>query len=177
MLRPALVFLVLALLTGCSLRRAASPPPSPYCRGGDPLAGVYHSSRLKIRKRCAVVTGIVEQVKFEEYDGDVHIDLRPDESYRDLLSEGNERLGGNLVVEIIPQHRSHVAIPDVGARVTVVGPWVDDTTHEWNEIHPAWWISSGRIVRATPSELRRTEALLRGEHARGYEEEELGRDE
>src|SRR2546423_8042364 len=86
-------------------------PPSPYCRGGPPLAGVYHSDRLSVRKRCAVASGVVTQVKFEKYDGDVHI----------RLTDGD---GRELVVEVLPQDRSVVAIPDTGQHVQVVGPLV-----------------------------------------------------
>ena len=77
--------------------------------GGPPLAGVYHSPRLEVKKRCAVASGVVTKVKFEEFDGDVHIDLRTDD-------------GERLVVEVIPQDRGVVPIPDTGTRVTVVGP-------------------------------------------------------
>lgn len=141
---------VVAALAGLLLivRPHASPPPSPYCRGGPPLAGVYHSPRLEVKKRCAVASGVVTRVKFEEFDGDVHVDLRTD---------GGEK----LVVEVIPQDRTVVPIPDTGARVTVVGPSVWDTAHGWPEIHPAWWISSGRIVPASSGELSRVESLLR----------------
>jgi hypothetical protein len=115
-----------------------------------------------VKSRCRVAVGTVRQVKFEEYDGDVHIDLRLDPGQDKLLSDGNERVGGNLIVEVIPQDRSRVALPREGARVQVVGPWVDDTQHGWNEIHPAWWISSGQIQPASPSELRRVRLLLEG---------------
>jgi hypothetical protein len=125
-------------------------PPSPYCRGGPPLAGVYHSDRLSVRKRCAVVSGVVTQVTFEEYDGDVHIRL-------------TDQDGRELVVEVLPQDRSVVAIPETGRRVQVVGPRVDDLEHGWAEIHPAWWISAGRIIPASPRELGRVEAQLRDE--------------
>jgi hypothetical protein len=161
--RPAAViglFLVLGA-AGCSLRRQAAPP-SPYCRGSDPLAGVYHPQRLRVKSSCRVAVGTVRQVKFEEYDGDVHVDLRLDAGQEKLLSDGNERVGGNLVVEVIPQDRSRVAVPSEGAHVQVVGPWVDDTQHGWNEIHPAWWISAGRIEPASATELRRVQLLLRG---------------
>jgi hypothetical protein len=141
------VIAVLAVLL-LVVRPRASPPPSPHCRSGPPLAGVYHSPRLEVRKRCAVASGIVTRVKFEEYDGDVHIDLRTDD-------------GEKLVVEVIPQDRAVVPVPDTGARITVVGPSVRDTQHDWPEIHPAWWISSGRIVPATPQESARVESLLR----------------
>ena len=168
-MRPLLLLALVLLATGCSLlRNQASPPPSPYCRAGDPLAGVYHPSRLHVKSRCAIATGVVERVKFEEFDGDVHVELRLDEPYRRLLSSGNDQRGGNLIVEIVPQDRPRVPIPEVGDRVTVVGPHVDDTTHGWMEIHPAWWISSGRIVPASPRELRRVELLLE----RGGEEDD-----
>ena len=164
MLRSVLGVLLVAapLAAGCSLRRSAGPPPSPYCRTGEALAGVYHPARFILRSNCRVATGIVERVKFEEFDGDVHVDLRLDPGYEGLLSSGNDRVGGALVVEIIPQDRGAVAVPDEGTRVQVVGPWVDDTTHGWREIHPAWFVSAGRIVPASPAELRRVRELLAG---------------
>ena len=163
MRRPAVVlgvFLVLCA-AACSLRRQVAPP-SPYCRGGSPLAGVYHPQRLQVKSRCSAAVGTVRKVKFELYDGDVHVDLRLDPRQEKLLSDGNERVGGNLVVELIPQDRSRVAVPVEGSRVQVVGPWVADTQHGWNEIHPAWWISAGRIEPASASELRRVQLLLHG---------------
>ena len=160
------VALVLALFlvscaAACSLRRQVAAA-SPYCRGGGPLAGVYHPQRLIVKSRCRVAIGTVRAVKFEEYDGDVHVDLRPDPGYEKLLSDGNDRIGGNLVVEIVPQDRARVAVPHEGARIQVVGPWVEDTQHGWNEIHPAWWVSAGAIQPATYEELRRAQLLLQG---------------
>ena len=169
-MRPALVSLLLAAAaSGCALGRS-STPPSPYCRGGDPLAGVYHPSRLHVKSRCRIAVGVVEKVKFEAYDGDVHIDLRPDDP--GLLSRGNEQVAGDLVVELIPQDRSRVAIPEAGTRVSVVGPWVHDEAHDWMEIHPAWWVSAGRIQPATAGELRRVQQLLSG--VEGAAEEDDG---
>jgi hypothetical protein len=129
------------------VRPHAAPPPSPYCHSGAPLAGVYHPQRLEVKKRCAVATGVVTKVKFEQFDGDVHVTLRTGD--------------GDLVVEVIPQDRAAVPVPETGSRVTVVGPKVWDTSHGWAEIHPAWWISSGRIVPASTAEVARAEALLR----------------
>ena len=143
----------------CTLRRQAAPP-SPHCRGGNPLAGVYHPSRLNVRSRCRAVNGTVRKVVFEQYDGDVHIDLRPDPAFERLLGDGNDRVGGNLIVELIPQDRARVAVPREGARIQVVGPWVEDTQHGWNEIHPAWWVSAGAIEPATAAELRAAQRLL-----------------
>lgn len=143
----------------CTLRRQAAPA-SPHCRGGNPLAGVYHPSRLNVRSRCRAVNGTVRKVVFEQYDGDVHIDLRPDPAFERLLGDGNDRVGGNLIVELIPQDRARVAVPREGARIQVVGPWVEDTQHGWNEIHPVWWVSAGAIEPATAAELRAAQRLL-----------------
>jgi hypothetical protein len=156
-----MVIVLLRCTAACTLRRQVALP-SPYCRGGPPLAGVYHAPRLVVKSRCRVAVGTVREVKFEEYDGDVHVDLRLDPAYENLLDEGNGRVGGNLVVEVIPQDRSRVAVPEVGTRVQVVGPWVEDTQHGWNEIHPAWWVSAGRIQPATAAELRAVQSLIQG---------------
>jgi hypothetical protein len=161
-MRPLLVVAVLVgIVAGCTFLRA-SPPPSPHCRSGAPLVGVYHSERLKVKSRCRVAVGTVEKVKPELYDGDIHIELRLDRGQEGLLSTGNERVGGTLIVEVIPWDRARVLVPEVGQRVQVVGPWVDDTAHGWNEIHPAWWISAGSVQPASADELRRVERLLRG---------------
>jgi hypothetical protein len=152
---------LLSCTAACTLRRQVEPL-SPYCRGGSPLAGVYHSQRLVVKDRCRIAVGTVRAVQFEEYDGDVHVDLRLDPAYEGLLDDGNGRIGGNLVVELIPQDRSRVAVPEVDTRVQVVGPWVEDTEHGWNEIHPAWWVSAGRIQPATAAELRAVQSLIQG---------------
>jgi hypothetical protein len=160
--RPLIVVLIVGVVVaGCALRRA-DPPPSPHCRSGSPLVGVYHPERLKVKRRCSVAVGTVEKVKSELYDGDIHIELRLDPGQDGLLSSGNARVGGNLILEIIPWDRSRVPVPEVGQRVQVVGPWVDDTAHGWNEIHPAWWISAGAIQPASADQLRRVDRLLRG---------------
>ena len=162
MRRPAFVVVVLAaLVAGCSLLRA-DPPPSPHCRGGSALAGVYHPERLKVKSSCRVAVGTIEKVKPELYDGDIHIELRLDRGQEGLLSSGNARVDGTLIVEIIPWDRSRVLVPEEGQRVEVVGPWVDDTAHGWFEIHPAWWISAGAIQPASADELSRVDRLLHG---------------
>jgi hypothetical protein len=163
-MRPAAVLgvFLICCTAACTLRRQVAPP-SPYCRGGSPMAGVYHPQRLQVKSRCAVAVGTVGKVKFEAYDGDVHLDLRLDPGYERLLDDGNALVGGNLVVEVIPYDRSRVAIPEEGAHVQVVGPWVADTQHGWNEIHPAWWVSVGSIQPASALELRRAQLLLQAD--------------
>jgi hypothetical protein len=160
--------LVASVVAGCALRRSG-PPPSPHCRRGSPLVGVYHPERLKVKSRCVAAVGTIEKVKFEQYDGDVHIELRVDPAQNRLLARGNGQVDGTLIVEIIPWDRSRVRIPSEGERVEVVGPWVDDTTHGWNEIHPAWWISAGSIQPASSDELHRVDLLLRGIQPAAYD--------
>ncbi|MDX6512995.1 MAG: hypothetical protein QOE36_2499 [Gaiellaceae bacterium] len=152
--------LALGLIWVSSRRNDAPVVESRLCRSGDPLAGVYHPARLHVRSRCILATGVVRRVKFERYDGDVHITLRVESGSRRLLSAGNNAVHGDLVVEILPQDRDRVMVPTEGERVTVLGPWVDDTTHGWREIHPAWWISSGALRPATGLELARVRRLL-----------------
>jgi hypothetical protein len=154
-LELVLALLVVVLAVSLAWPRHAWSPPSPYCRDGPALAGVYHTDRLHVRERCIVATGVVTRVVFEEYDGDVHVALRPDDPR--LLGRGDD----SIVVEVIPQDRGVVPIPAVDARVTVVGPWVDDLEHGWREVHPAWWISAGRVVPASARELEAVRALLR----------------
>ena len=167
MVRRAVPLVVVALLAGgCYLRRVG-PPPSPHCRSGSPLVGVYHPERLKVKSRCRVATGTVEKVKFEQYDGDVHLELRVDQT--NLLARGNDQVGGTLIVEIIPWDRWRVRLPSEGQRIEVIGPWVDDTAHGWNEIHPAWWISAGTIEPASADELHKVDLLLRGIQPAGFD--------
>ena len=45
----------------CSLRRQVTPP-SPYCRHGNPLVGVYHPQRLRVKSGCRVAVGIVDKL-------------------------------------------------------------------------------------------------------------------
>ena len=61
-------------------------------------------------------------------------------------------------------------------RIEVVGPWVADNAHGWNEIHPAWWVSDGTIEPASSDELHRVDLLLRGIQpaSTGPDEEEEG---
>jgi hypothetical protein len=72
------------------------------CRGGDPLAGVHHPSRLKIVKRCVAATGSVVWARAFP-DGDFKFNLRLDPGGEYLLNEHNHRDQGDaLVCEIIP---------------------------------------------------------------------------
>lgn len=145
---------------------SASGAGSPGCRSGDPLANVYHPTRLKVVRSCVTVSGAVESVRSES-DGDVHFDLALDVAYSHLLTSANDAdQHGWLVVEIVPADEpgctpgrppkpaygtydfgictgADESPPPVGSHVYVTGPYVLDEDHGgWAEVHPAWAIAS-----------------------------------
>lgn len=160
----------------------ANGPPPAGCRSGDPLANVYRPSRLKVERNCETVTGTVAWLGFER-DGDIHIyvALVPGDSH--LLNEVNySKVNGQLIAEIVPADQkgctpgrpppppsdptfrgadynfgtctgAGLSAPPEGARVILTGPYVDDTSHGWMEIHPVWamTIVPGVHTTYTPS--------------------------
>jgi hypothetical protein len=155
-----------ATKTAAAKPAVVRPTASPHgrCRGGDPLANVYHPYRLVVRSACMTVTGTVAYVVRED-DGDVHVDLALPRSEAGLLNQANyAHQDGQLVTEIVPadqpgctpgqpprpSHGSYdygictgagLATPPVGATVSVTGPYVLDADHGWMEIHPVWSIT------------------------------------
>lgn len=143
----------------------AAPKLPSACRGGNPLANVYHPDRLKLVAACKTVDGIIETIRHEA-DGDYHFDLKLDAPYAGLINSGNVRdQHGWLVAEIVPADEpgclpgqppkpvsgtynygyctgADITTPPIGTHVGVTGPYVLDQDHGWMEIHPAW-----RIVR------------------------------
>jgi hypothetical protein len=109
--------------------------------GGNVLDGVYASSRLHVYDPCVTVTGIVHTIE-HALDGDVTFDLEiPPDKYYLLNAVNYSDHNGRLHIEIVPGDQQRVATPNEGDRVTVTGPWVNDTIHGHNEIHPAWLIA------------------------------------
>jgi len=98
------------------------------------------------------VTGIVA-VTQPEPDGDHHIWFRVDAGYEYLLNAENHfQAKPSLLAEITPNcalgtnppnaesavrcPRSTLLLPRTGDHIAIDGPWVLDTEHGWNEIHP-----------------------------------------
>jgi hypothetical protein len=149
----------------------SAAPPYPGCRsGGDPRAGVNTPLRLIVRSPCIRVRGIAGCIFVDKGDGDTHIALLlDDKAAAKFLTPGNKSWtcdsdqgsddAPRLVVEVIPQHcvvrsdncadRGHFTDPQIpknGQKITVTGPWVQDTSTKqgrtlWSEIHPAWRIT------------------------------------
>ena len=129
---------------------SGTPPPAlpgESCDGGL-WSHVYRPKRLRILSPCTSVVGRVVSLQREE-DGDLHIDLEPDDA--SVLNLVNAMHGGrHLVAEIVCEHAPErddikavcaglaqgVAAPAVGERVRVTGSFVTDRESGWNEVHP-----------------------------------------
>lgn len=113
---------------------------------------VYHKSRLAIVKNCVTVTGSVHIVR-PEPDGDIHIQLRLDPPFENMLNAVNKsKQKGALVIEPMcvnrPTQQDAIAscqdftqtFPALteGSHVKVTGAYVvdHDPGHGWREIHP-----------------------------------------
>jgi hypothetical protein len=116
--------------------------------GAHPFEHVYNPGRLKVLATCRTITGTIDFIR-REPDGDLHIRLRVDDA--SLLDQKNiDEQHGDLVIEPVCVHEvtqedakdacrgyeSDIAVPPIGTRVSVTGPWVLDKPHGWNEIHP-----------------------------------------
>lgn len=110
---------------------------------------VYDRERLRIIAPCTAVEGRVTSVHTGNVDGDMHINLEPDD--RRLLNYVNALHNSRkLIVEAVCDHppqtdrpqaacvgfRSGVTRPQVGDRIRAVGAYVTDRDHGWREIHP-----------------------------------------
>jgi hypothetical protein len=154
--RAALMALVVA--TSCATSGAAvSPTPMlpNGCRAGTPLAHVYSPDRLKVLDPCKHAEGVVVDVAAEE-DGDYHVWFAPDPAYAYLMNPENHFQGRPaMLAEIVPDctgqpadeqaaarcPKTRIAVPKLHDHVAMNGPWVFDTNHGWNEIHPVDTIS------------------------------------
>lgn len=111
---------------------------------------VYHPWRLQVNDPCMTVTGTIQSIRTEK-DGDLHIRLKLDPEFTNLLNDANlAGQFGNLVVEPVCQgnvtqpdavaacqnFHQDINVPSVGTHVTVTGSYVLDSQHGWMEIHP-----------------------------------------
>jgi hypothetical protein len=138
------------------------------------------------------VSGKVTEVRPED-DGDSHVYLALDPSYASSLKLTS------LLLEIVPADKpgctpgkpprpasgsydygictgANESNPAVGSHITVTGPYVYDTNHDWNEIHPVWSIrttspasapvggSTATTITPTPT-TKASAAQAKGPHA------------
>jgi len=121
------------------------------CYPGDQIPYVYSPDRLKVISDCIHVTGYVDDVR-KEADGDLHILLKLDPEYANLLKPANVNELGDLVVEPVcvntPTQADAIddckndpdplqTLPFKGQYIWMEGRYVTDTDHGgWAEIHP-----------------------------------------
>lgn len=159
--------LVLALLLTAACSLPGDPAPSPTTgpttceRLSDQLVPpVYHPQRLQLLEPCVLYRGVVI-ANLHEQDGDRHLWIAPDPDYERFLNPANVYHGRKaLVAEIVPAcitepadeaaaarcPRSTLSPPPSGSHVEITGPWVLDTHHGWDEIHP---VASIKILPRT----------------------------
>jgi hypothetical protein len=147
---PAILALILTGVVSAFPKANTSHPS--FCPSKThALGGVYHPTRLVILKVCQRASGVVDHVILEQ-DGDLHTRLHLDATYTGLLNSANTaKQHGDLVVEFMPRDGGHLPKPARGDHVTLVGAWVTDTEHGWNELHPVWReILNGTVYTSGP---------------------------
>ena len=136
------------LQTALAAAGRGAPPAQPRvivadgCAQGDVLDGVYLPSRLKVLDPCVTVEGVVREVELSaegEGDGDLSFNVELGPGDQRLINDGNRKnMHGWLHLEIVPLDQPRLPAPKVGERIRATGPWVLDTVHGHNEIHPVW---------------------------------------
>jgi hypothetical protein len=129
---------------------AAEAPRFDSLCNPDKWLHIYHPYRLHVYDSCITCTGTIMLMR-QEKDGDWHIQLKPDSLLPNLLNLKNMKSQNKyLVLEIICanpvtqtdaissclNYSNDVTVPRPGDHVKVIGPWVNDQEHGWNEIHP-----------------------------------------
>jgi hypothetical protein len=136
------------LQTALAAAGRGAPPSQPRvigadgCAGGDVLNGVYLPSRLQVYEPCVTIEGVVRAVEPNaagEGDGDLSFNIEVQGNDLRLINDVNRRnMHGWLHLEIVPLDQPRLPTPHVGDRVRATGPWVLDTVHGHNELHPVW---------------------------------------
>ncbi len=144
--------------TDATHKSSTSTPVTAVQAASSPTAGcnqslwshVYHAYRLKVIEACKAVTGVITIIR-KEPDGDYHILLNPDPEFAGMINAKNvSGEHGYLVLEPVcvnsvtqtdavsscASFHSSVTVPPVGTHVRVLGAYVLDVDHGWNEIHP-----------------------------------------
>jgi hypothetical protein len=142
-------------------------PSASQC-SADPLAHVYNPDRLQPLAACIKLTGTIDS-ETPQADGDYHVRLRLDPnqtcaSQPCLDSKNLSDQAGDLILEPVCEnpisqadavaacqgYHNPLVLPAAGSHVQVTGPFVLDSVHGWNEIHPLESVTV--MPAATPSE-------------------------
>ena len=139
------------------VRTAMAPPAGgPAWQGGvapcrqDPMAGVPQPTRFVVVAGCSTVSGTVRQVRRDPVDGELNIQVVPDQAYSRFLPPVNQ---GQLRAVAVPQDVPGLTVPTVGQHATFYGAWVlDRNQHHQAAMHPVWMIQpTGGRASPAPS--------------------------
>lgn len=151
---------------------SSASPSATAC--GDPHAHVYSPDRLRLLAACVTVTGTIQSETLQ-VDGDFHVRLRLDPGQtcagQPCLNGGNtSERAGDLVLEPVCEnpisqadavaacqgYHNPLVLPPVNSHVRVMGAFVLDLDHGWNEIHPLDSISVMPAPSPSPEPTRST---------------------
>ena len=105
------------------------------------MEGVYAPRRLQVLDPCLTVEGTVRDDIQKAEDGDITFGLYLSEADQRLINDVNRaNYDSALHIEIVPEDQPLVLPPKPGDKIRITGPWVTDTAHGHNEIHPAFKI-------------------------------------
>lgn len=135
----------LGLLGDRGVRTAIAPPAGgPAWQSGvapcrqDPMAGVPQPTRFVVVAGCSTVSGTVRQVRRDPVDGELNMEIEPDQAYIRFLPPVNQ---GLLRAAAVPRDIPGLTIPRVGQHATFYGAWVlDRNQHHQPAMHPVWRI-------------------------------------
>ena len=116
----------------------------------DIFEHIYDKGRLVLIKDSMVVFGMITFIR-PEIDGDYHIRLRMSSDCDNLLCRKNFTYqDSSLILEIVcgkgsifticNGYKNLIPLPKIGTFVMVMGAYVFDKRHKWNEIHPVYSI-------------------------------------
>ena len=147
----------LSLVGDHGVRTAMAPPAGgPAWQSGlapcrqDPMVGVPQPTRFVVVAGCSTVSGTVRQVRRDPVDGELNIQVVPDQAYSRFLPPVNQ---GQLRAVAVPQDVPGLTVPTVGQHATFYGAWVlDRNQHHQAAMHPVWMIQpTGGRASPAPS--------------------------
>jgi hypothetical protein len=115
-----------------------------YCPSADQaMNGVWGPGRLGVLNTCQQASGTVLKAE-PELDGDLDLYVDLDSQYDKLagstteLNALHEWGAGDVLVELMPRDGGSLPAPSEGDHLDLMGAWVNDGNHGYNEIHPTW---------------------------------------
>ena len=147
----------LSLVGDHGVRTAMAPPAGgPAWQSGlapcrqDPMVGVPQPTRFVVVAGCSTVSGTVQQVRRDPVDGELNIQVVPDQAYSRFLPPVNQ---GQLRAVAVPQDVPGLTVPTVGQHASFYGAWVlDRNQHHQAAMHPVWMIQpTGGRASPAPS--------------------------